>query len=114
MNWIKAHWKELLIILLVILFMSKCTSSGNYKRKYNKQVEYTEYAVDSLKSMYGRSGRCIDSLMTVIDKKNIQIESLENQLLIYKDQNSKLNDANSKLANKQVIVQIDKDKDKEK
>lgn len=110
MNWIKIHWKELVIILLLVLCMNKCASSGNYKRKYAKQVTYTEYTVDSLKAVYSRSSKCIDSLTTIIDKNNIRIESLESQLDIYKDQNIKLNDANGKLANKQVIVKIDKDK----
>ena len=41
--------------------------------------------------------------------KNIEISNLTNQLEIYKDQNAKLNDANNKLANKQVIVKVNRD-----
>lgn len=74
MKWIKAHWREILIVLLLIMFMSKCTSSGNYKRKYNRQVEYTEYAIDSLKGMYGKSAKTIDSLTVVIDKRDAEIK----------------------------------------
>lgn len=112
MKWIKAHWRELLIVLLLILFMNKCTSNGNYKRKYNRQVAYTEYAVDSLKNVYDKSSKYIDSLNSVIDKNTLRIKSLESQLEIYKDQNTKLNDANNRLANKPVIVKIDKEKEK--
>lgn len=74
MKWFKSHWKEILIIVLMILFMSKCTSSGNYKRKYNKQVEYTEYAIDSLKTIYGKSSKTIDSLTIELEKRDLTIK----------------------------------------
>jgi hypothetical protein len=113
MKWIKLHWKELLIALLFVLFVSKCTSSGNYKRKYNKQVAYTEYAIDSLKNMYGKSAKTIDSLTIKLNESDMIIHSQEKMLDMYKDQNAKLNDANNKLANKKIIVNIDKEKTNE-
>ena len=33
MDKIKKYWKEILIFLLTILFVSNCTGKGNYKRK---------------------------------------------------------------------------------
>lgn len=109
MKFLKAHWKELLIVVLCILFFAKCSSSGNYERKYKKQVAYTEYAIDSMKTMYSNSARHIDSLNRVIELSKLEIKSLSGQLEIYKMQNDKLNEANKSLANKKVIVNIEKD-----
>jgi hypothetical protein len=89
--------------------MSKCASSGNYERKYKKQVAYNEYVIDSMNDIYSNSSKYIDSLNHVIIIKDVEISNLTNQLEIYKDQNDKLNDANNKLANKQVIVKVNKD-----
>ena len=108
MNFIKAHWKEILIVLLFIMFMTKCSSSGNYERKYKKQVAYTEYAIDSLNTMYSNSAKYIDSLNRVIKLSEMEISSLENQLDIYKSQNERLNETNKSLADKKVVVNIEK------
>jgi septal ring factor EnvC (AmiA/AmiB activator) len=108
MNFIKAHWKTILIVLLAIMFMSKCSSSGNYERKYKKQVAYTEYAIDSMNTKYSNSAKHIDSLNKVIEIRDLEIMSLTNQLDIYKSQNDRLNEANRSLANKKVIVNIEK------
>ena len=108
MNFIKAHWKEILIVLLFIMFMTKCSSSGNYERKYKKQVAYTEYAIDSLNTMYSNSAKHIDSLNRVIKLSEMEISSLENQLDIYKSQNERLNETNKSLADKKVVVNIEK------
>ena len=108
MNFIKAHWKEILIVLLFIMFMTKCSSSGNYERKYKKQVAYTEYAIDSLNTMYSNSAKHIDSLNRVIKLSKMEISSLENQLDIYKSQNERLNETNKSLADKKVVVNIEK------
>lgn len=108
MNKLKKYWREILIGLLVILFVTKCASSGNYERKYNKQVAYNEFVVDSMNNVYSNSAKYIDSLQNAIKMKNIEISNLNEQLEIYKNQNEKLNDANSKLANKQVVVKVNK------
>ena len=111
MNFIKARWKEILIALLLIMFMSKCSSSGNYERKYKKQVAYTEYTIDSMKTVYSNSAKHIDSLNKVIRFYEIEIASLENQLEIYKSQNEQLNATNKSLADKKVVVNIEKTKE---
>ena len=113
MNFIKAHWKEILIVLLLIMFISKCSSSGNYKRKYKKQVAYTEYAIDSMNTKYSNSAILIDSLNRVIKFSEIEINSLENQLEIYKSQNEQLNATNKSLADKKVVVNIEKTEETE-
>ena len=109
---LKKHWKTIVIILLAIMFLSKCTSSGNYKRKYNKQLKQTEYVVDSMNTVYSNSSKYIDSLKHVIVYKDNEINSLKEQLNIYKEQNVQLNDRNKALANKQIIVNVDKENEK--
>lgn len=109
MNIIKKYWKEILIALLAVLFLSKCASSGNYERKYNKEIARVEFVTDSLMTEYAASAKTIDSLRNVISIKDIAINNLNKELAIYKEQNEKLNEANHKLASKQVIVKVNKE-----
>ena len=97
MKFLKKYWKETLIVLLAIMFMSKCSSSGNYERKYNKQVTYTENVIDSLT----KENNALRD--TSKDIRHIN-ESLGNEITIYKEQNSNLSDA----AKRQVIVRVNK------
>ena len=97
MKFLKKYWKETLIVLLAIMFMSKCSSSGNYERKYNKQVTYTENVIESLTK---ENNALRDPLK---DIRHIN-ESLGNEITIYKEQNSNLSDA----AKRQVIVRVNK------
>lgn len=113
MNFIKTHWKTILIVLLAIMFMSKCSSSGNYERKYKKQVTYTEHVIDSMNTKYSNSAKHIDSLSRVIEMRDLEISSLNNQLGIYRSQNERLSETNRSLANKKVIVNIEKTEESE-
>lgn len=104
MDKLKKLWKEILIILLTLLFVANCNAKGNYKRKYNKQIKRTEFVNDSLITIYKNAANYIDSLKTVIKFKDKEISGLENEISIYKDQNKKL-------ANKPVIVKVEAKKD---
>ena len=99
MEFIKKRWKEILIVLLAILFVSNCTGKGNYRRKYEKQIKRTEFVQDSLTHMYSNSAKHIDSLNHEIKFLQQANKSLENEIAIYKDQNSKL-------ANKPVVIKV--------
>ena len=99
MDEIKRYWKEILITILAVLFISNCNGKGNYNRKYEKQVQMTENVRDSLTDVYGNASSHIDSLNNEIKDLNKEIMSLNDQISIYKDQNSKL-------ANKPVIVRL--------
>ena len=93
-NWLKQNWKIILIVILAFLFMTKCSSSGNYKRAYNAQLQRTEYVKDSLMNMYSNSAHHIDSLNSIIkdltrenyyqedkiNNLNAQVKDLNNQL----------------------------------
>lgn len=102
MNFIKKNWKNILLILFVILFISKCTSSGNYERKYNKQLQRTEFVQDSMNCVYANSSHYIDSLKSVIRYNEIEIKNLNDKIVLLQKQNDKL-------ANKPVVVNIKKE-----
>lgn len=96
----KKNWKVIVIIILSILFVSNCTGRGNYKRKYNSQVERTVFVQDSVESVYTDAKKKMDSLSHVIEMRDIEIRALENEVSIYKEQNTKL-------ASKPVVVKVD-------
>ena len=112
-EWIKGRWKVILIVLLSLMFISKCTSTNNYKRKFHKAETRIEYVTDSLTHVYSNSAKHIDSLELVIKEKNSEISSLTKQLNIYVEQNAQLNARNKDLANKSVVVNIENKKEDE-
>jgi PBP1b-binding outer membrane lipoprotein LpoB len=108
MQKLKKHWKEILIVLLALLFIVNCNGKGNYRRKYEKQIKRTEYVTDSLNTVYKDASKYIDSLRTVIAFRETDIANLKKEISIYQDQNKKL-------ANKPVVVKVEQVvKDEEK
>ena len=99
MEKLKKYWKEILIVTLAILFVSNCTGKGNYKRKYEKQIQQTEYVKDSLTHMFSNASQHIDNLNSEIKLLNSEISALKTEISIYKEQNNKL-------VNKPVIVHV--------
>ena len=81
MDKIKKYWKEILIVLLTILFVSNCTGKGNYKRKYEKQIQQTEYVKDSLTNVFSNASNHIDSLNNEI--KILTLNVSPNPLLLH-------------------------------
>ncbi len=103
-EWIKGRWKVILIVLLSLMFISKCTSANNYERKLHKAETRIEYVTDSLTRVYSNSAKHIDSLKLVIKEKNSEISSLTKQLNIYVEQNAQSNARNKDLANISKIL----------
>ena len=97
-EWIKGRWKVILIVLLSLMFISKCTSTNNYKRKFHKAETRIEYVTDSLTHVYSNSAKHIDSLELVIKEKNSKISSLTKELNIYVELNAQSNARNKDLA----------------
>ena len=112
-EWIKGRWKVILIVLLSLMFISKCTSANNYERKLHKAETRIEYVTDSLTRVYSNSAKHIDSLELVIKEKNSEISSLTKQLNIYVEQNAHLNDINKDLANRPVLPNTENKKEDE-
>ena len=90
-EWIKGRWKVILIVLLSLMLISKCTSANNYERKLHKAEARIEYVTDSLTRVYSNSAKHIDSLELVIKEKNYEISSLTKQRNFYVEQNAELN-----------------------
>ena len=112
-EWIKGRWKVILIVLLSLMFISKCTSTNNYKRKFHKAETRIEYVTDSLTHIYSNSAKHIDSLELVIKEKNSEISSLTKELALltkdlnnYVEQNAQLNAIIKNLANRPVVPVI--------
>lgn len=103
-EWIKGRWKVILIVLLSLMLISKCTSANNYERKLHKAETRIEYVTDSLTRVYSNSAKHIDSLKLVIKEKNSEISSLTKQLNIYVEQNAQSNARNKDLANISKIL----------
>ena len=119
-EWIKGRWKVILIVLLSLMLISKCTSANNYERKLHKAETRIEYVTDSLARVYSNSAKHIDSLELVIKEKNSEISSLTKELALlikdlnnYVEQNAQLNARNKDLANKSVVVNIENKKEDE-
>jgi len=122
MNFIKIHWKEILIALLVIFSLNKCTVACNRDTKINKQQ--TELAqkdslikvqsdslnilairwADSQKSQSTYQGIALGNQHTLIN----EVESLNNVVNAYKNQVNALKSQNEKLKkeNNQLKQQI--------
>ena len=77
MEYIKKHWKEILIIVLTILFVSKCTGKGNYERKYKAQVARIEYVTDSLNRVYKNTSSENVATETPADTASATTETVE-------------------------------------
>ena len=90
-EWIKGRWKVILIVLLSLMLISKCTSANNYERKLHKAETRIEYVTDSLTRVYSNSAKHIDSLELVIKEKNYEISSLTKQRNFYVEQNAEQN-----------------------
>ena len=130
-EWIKGRWKVILIVLLSLMLISKCTSANNYERKLHKaetRIEYVtdsltrvysnsakriEYVTDSLTRVYFNSAKHIDSLELVIKEKNFEISSLTKQCNFYVEQNAQLNAQLKALANKSFDVNVNLENKKE-
>ena len=97
-EWIKGRWKVILIVLLSLMFISKCTSANNYERKLHKAETRIEYVTDSLTRVYSNSAKHIDSLELVIKEKNSKISSLTKELNIYVELNAQSNARKKDLA----------------
>lgn len=105
--WLKNRWKTFLIILLAVMFVSKCNTANNYQRKYRKETKKVEMITDSMYTVCLQKDRTIDSLNAEIRVLETRLESSESQSRIYQRQNSNLNDRLKDVAKKSVNVNIE-------
>jgi len=124
MEFIKKHWKEILIGLLIVFSLNKCTVACNRDTKINKQqIELVQKDSiiksqnDSLnifkvrwdENQKGQANYQNLAKGTKQDLEN-EIESLNNVINAYKNQVNSLENQNAKLIkeNKQLKNQLNK------
>ena len=89
MEWIKTHWKEILIVLLVLFSLSKCTQSCNRSSEINKQKNEVAVLDSTIKVM----NDSIISLNTIIKVYEEKVAGLNQSLSIQEEANKRISEA---------------------
>ena len=97
MKFLKKYWKIILIILLSIMFLSTCATKNNYRRKLSVYEADVSTCIDSLENVIKAKTISFDSLYRVNEQLYKEIENLNKDIEIYREQNEKLH-------NKKVTV----------
>lgn len=97
MKFLKKHWKNILLIVLSVLFLSTCATKNNYRRKLSAYGADATTCIDSLENVIKAKTESFDSLFRVNEQLCKEIENLNKDIDIYKEQNEKLH-------NKKVTV----------
>lgn len=106
MKFLKKHWKNILLILLAVLFLSTCATKNNYRRKLSAYGVDATACIDSLENIINSKTVSFDSLLRVNEQLYKEIENLNKDIEIYKDQNEKLH-------NKKVTVIVKENRQQE-
>lgn len=106
MQFLKKHWKNILLIVLCFLFLSTCATKNNYKRKLSIYGDNATTCIDSLNNVIKKKTASFDSLLYINKQLNKEIENLNKDIEIYKDQNEKLH-------NKKVTVIVKENREQQ-
>lgn len=106
MKFLKKHWKNILLILLAVLFLSTCATKNNYRRKLSAYGADATACIDSLENVINSKTVSFDSLLRMNEQLYKEIENLNKDIEIYKDQNEKLH-------NKKVTVIVKENRQQE-
>lgn len=90
MKFLKKHWKNILLILLSVLFLSTCATKNNYRRKLSLYGADATACIDSLENVIRTKTVSFDSLYRVNEQLYKEIENLNKDIDIYREQNEKL------------------------
>lgn len=101
MDWIKQHWKEIVIGLLVVFGLNKCTQSCNRATQIDEKV--TEITV-----MQNNKDSIINVLNDSIGKLNIRLQVYEEKVAGLNQALSIQDEANKRIseAKKNINVQV--------
>lgn len=115
MDFIKKNWKNILLILFCVLFLRTCVKKNNYRRTLALTRDNTIICIDSLERVISQNTisfeKSYDSLLRVNEQLYREIENLNKDIEIYKDQNNKLHNHNKKVT---VIIKETKENKEEK
>ena len=107
---LKANWKNIVLILLLLFSLSKCTSSCSRGKKIDK----LNYQIEQRDSIITANGIALDKLNTRLDDAQASIDSYKgiatgNQKELV-DKVNKLTEENKSLTNKLNTVTKERDK----
>ena len=89
MEWIKNHWKEIIIGLLIIFSLNKCTQSCSRQSKIN-EVNITILEKDSIINSLNDSIYMLNTKLKVYEEK---ISGLNQSLTIQDEANKRISEA---------------------
>lgn len=107
---LKANWKNIVLILLILFSFSKCTSSCSRGKKIDK----LNYQIEQRDSIITANGIALDKLSTRLDDAQTSIDSYKgiatgNQKELV-DKVTQLSEENKSLTNKLNAVTKERDK----
>ena len=89
MEWIKTHWKEIVIVLLVLFALNKCTQSCNR----SSIIDQKDKEIELLDSTLKVSNDSIMSLNTIIKVYEEKVAGLNQSLSIQDEANKRISEA---------------------
>lgn len=89
MEWIKAHIREIVIVLLVLFSLSKCTQSCNRAT----EIDQKTMEIAALDSTLKIANDSINSLNTVIKVYEEKVAGLNQSLSIQDEANKRISEA---------------------
>ena len=98
MESIKKHWKEILIVLLLIFSMSKCTSSCSNATKFEESEKAKTEIVQKADSVQKVLSDSIVVLNTRIQVYEEKVAGLNQSLSIQDEANKRISEAKKNIA----------------
>lgn len=108
-EFLKKHWKEILIIVFCILFLSTCAKKNNYKSAYRKANNNTEYVLDSMNRVILENDKRYEYSLYKFDSLKSEYKDLYNENAFLKEKLGIYKDQNEKLAKKASVIKINND-----
>ena len=98
MNWIKTHWKEIIIVFLLIFSLNKCTQScsrGNAINQISIEKVQIENTKDSIIGILNDSISLMNIKLQVYEEK---ISGLNQALYIQDEANKRISEAKKNIS----------------
>lgn len=98
MESIKKHWKDILIVLFALMFMSKCTQSCNRAGAYDELKEQTDSTIvvkDSIIKSLNDSCTALNTTIKVYEEK---VSGLSQSLSIQDEAAKRISEAKKNIS----------------
>ena len=98
MEQIKKHWKDILLCLLCVMFMSKCTQSCNRAGAYDTLKETTDSVIISKDSTIKSLSDSVTVLNTTIKIYEERVSGLSQSLSIQEEASKRISEAKKNIS----------------